>query len=578
MLGKRSHEELDESSLKSYLSEGAKKVITWLTPSISKKKLIEMTAPVNNEDESLSINYLWVGPPSINNKRFKYHDIAGPIAMSKQLNIQKDFDGQTYPITFWCLSKHTEYYKKIFQQYEAKIEVESIEDHLSLEHIEDNASIRESANQLLKYIENIRETDSIRSHVTAKDGFSLFLLVSRPGYIMDTNVFPAQKENENQYCTVKLSKHEKVSTAVVYGGCSPHDFYLMYSPEKGLPLTIKLFQAWIQKIQIGNIGVFNSFKLEMGLLCNTNYTLGVQKHSYKSYGGIYDSGCDINIFSHLNPFNWGQFSAHLQFTDVNQRIGDSAKSTLSSSGGVTFVTSFLGDKNLFDTWYQNNISTESAFIFKINFCSFRNYHSKTAKDGEIYYYNNSKKEFTLIANKLQYFDQNDYFFCETFNESEKLPSIKSTPIELMESKFSDFLRFIMNSHSENLHCIPYITGHQDETLLHGAINLNLLSAVELLLKKNIDLNLKATYTIMPEGTVFTFTPYELAIFLKREKIIALLENRQNLIEESRLAHSSVLVPQYNMNTQTVLPQSIKNDEAIISNENNESDRCSKIQL
>lgn len=71
-----------------------------------------------------SINYIWVGPPSPSQKKEtsvgleeKNHDLIGPIKMSQLNNSNR--------IVFWCLDAHVASYKKKFNGI--KIEVRSIE-------------------------------------------------------------------------------------------------------------------------------------------------------------------------------------------------------------------------------------------------------------------------------------------------------------------------------------------------------------------------------------------------------------------------------------------------------------------
>jgi hypothetical protein len=139
------------------------------------------------------INYIWIGPPA----QIPGQDIGGPIEMAKV--------NQENPITFWCLEEQKSYYIDKFKEYK-NITIHSLETHLR-EKQDPESKISNDAKLMQKLLDTcLKEAGrgSIRDRVTVKDAFSLFLLHSIGGYILDTNVLPLKEDK------LSLKSYDKV--------------------------------------------------------------------------------------------------------------------------------------------------------------------------------------------------------------------------------------------------------------------------------------------------------------------------------------------------------------------------------
>ncbi len=135
-------------------------------------------------------HYLWIGSPGnwaslVKNKISRSvadHDLKEVIAAAKHVK---------NPIMFWCLDEHVPYYQQKFQDEGiTNVKVCSIEGHLNECLQSDNELLREKAKDLLE-IKSIlfgAGRGTIKDRILFKDIFSLFLLYSKGGYTLDTNV------------------------------------------------------------------------------------------------------------------------------------------------------------------------------------------------------------------------------------------------------------------------------------------------------------------------------------------------------------------------------------------------------
>ncbi|MBV8801772.1 MAG: hypothetical protein JO131_02170, partial [Gammaproteobacteria bacterium] len=146
--------------------------------SSSERKIQDIKKEVEVNSSAISIQYIWVGPPA----QIPGQDVGGPIAMAKLNDIN--------PIIFYCLEENKAYYSEKFKDYKS-INIQSIQAYV--EKQTDDAS--------KVYMQTIMSTclagkdrGSIRDRVTVKDAFSIFLLQSANGYILDTNVIPIKDE------------------------------------------------------------------------------------------------------------------------------------------------------------------------------------------------------------------------------------------------------------------------------------------------------------------------------------------------------------------------------------------------
>lgn len=139
-----------------------------------------------------SINYTWIGPPAIQSSStgIPGQDLAGPIEMAK---VNKD-----NPITFWCLEEHEKHYQDKLGEYK-NIQVRSMESHMKETLKSRDPDIRATAKDVQKIIDTSLKADkrgTIRDRVTVKDAFTLFLLHTKGGYTLDTNILPSKEQKQ----------------------------------------------------------------------------------------------------------------------------------------------------------------------------------------------------------------------------------------------------------------------------------------------------------------------------------------------------------------------------------------------
>lgn len=186
--------------------------------------------------QSPPIHYVWVGPPPDNSKTgVAGHDTACVKLMAEQ--------NKSNPIIFWCLKKDRKHYKETFE--DTSVQVKSIESCLN-EFSKDASPIHvnefphlpedydnEQAAQTLKNLKSFFNIDdeggsksSIRDKVTFKVLFNLFLLMTKGGYTLDTNIRPSEDK------AVDLPKKDAFTIArVVFQNQSEeNECFLMYAP------------------------------------------------------------------------------------------------------------------------------------------------------------------------------------------------------------------------------------------------------------------------------------------------------------------------------------------------------------
>ena len=205
----------DESALKTCKELCDKLSALGVKPPLEIKSSV--TSP--SKTESPPIHYIWVGPPA----QIAGQDTGGPITMAR---VNKD-----NPIQFWCLEKHKKEYVEKFKEYK----------NITINTIESQAKHSSSMQIMLNSCLNAKERGSIRDRVTVKDAFALFLLQTKGGYIIDTNILPQDEEKLN------LGKHEKTYFPAMQTPIQKRtdlECWLMYSPRADTDEAKEMFAGF----------------------------------------------------------------------------------------------------------------------------------------------------------------------------------------------------------------------------------------------------------------------------------------------------------------------------------------------
>lgn len=439
--------------------------------------------------KAIHIHYLWIGSPSkIDSQVIAGHDVAGPIQMAKQLQVQRENGQESYPIKFWCLEEHKPFYQQQFAQEGIDIiEVCSIEDLLKKE----NDELAERATFVLDFMTNT-SLKRLHERVLLKDLVSLFLLISQGGYFFDTNVFPEKGK------TVSLPGEPTVTTAKS-GFQNVNDFYMMYSPKRADSDMLAIFDAWRQNPAFGNLSVFGAPEMPVPYFAKE---MGVSKQSYKSYrtnnGGLF-----YWLYRTNYTGEWEVFEENLKYGDINhQQACPGSMKELEN-----FSLCYLGDPVTPETLLAMPFKTNSAYVWTDD--SKMYYVDKKANIAVLVYHGSSTISdlfpHKFFTNKI-----------ELAKDSSLLQIIKSLeyPIPRHPRLVSD----VKNYHP------PYIVNKDNCTLLHQAVLTNNIEQVTSLFKAGARLDLKATYEIKPEGKILEVTAKELADYLGHKEIAGLLQS------------------------------------------------------
>lgn len=178
-----------------------------------------------------TIHYTWVGPPNNPGIGVPGHDVAGPISMAKA--------NKHNPIIFWCLFEHLDHYKKKFEKH-PNIQVRSIEHHIEKEL----TNYEEQADQLIdimqKCLNEKKNRNTIRDRVTVKEAFSLFLLCTQAGYVLDTNIIPIEESIAlPAYTNLKAPAFKEQSQDI-----ADFETWMLYSPAPGNEAVITILSNY----------------------------------------------------------------------------------------------------------------------------------------------------------------------------------------------------------------------------------------------------------------------------------------------------------------------------------------------
>jgi hypothetical protein len=206
-----------------------------------------MTSSQANLAPPPTLNYIWVGPPPKETGGEPGHDLIGPVAMASC--------NKTNPILFWCLEEYEKQYKELLANTPA-IQVKTIESSVTNEY-KDNA-IQTAATSTKAIIdEHLKSTrNTIRDRVSVKNIFSLFLLYSQGGYVLDTNVVPMDKSVAMQLPSYQDFHVPVFSLPLLVS--ADMDYWMLFSPPKDTiaPLVLSTYiQRW-GRLQ----AIFNSEK------------------------------------------------------------------------------------------------------------------------------------------------------------------------------------------------------------------------------------------------------------------------------------------------------------------------------
>lgn len=431
-----------------------------------------------------TLNYIWIGLASDKKTNdVAAHDVLGPILMDRQLQKQ----GMSYQINFWCSNYNFAHYKKLFEEQQCTIIVRSIKDYLEEEKQTD---LKEQAELVEKKLNGLWSFGN-KDHVIDKDFFSLFLLLGKEGYILDTNVRPIPGKE------VTFDTYSVVSTAK--SGHDFNDFYFMYSPGRKTASATIIFDQFAKKPKFAKLQCF----FDSGALMIDNLEdFGIKKSSYKSYEEIKFpgllryleddyTGCDGNDMTALETA--------IPFSNVNQQI----KSPVSiASLSTCRFTKLPREMHVSNPANLPNPEDNTYII----------YHR--GRDTQLFFKSETTKRYQVCA-----------AICAS-SVYDEMPGENG----MVKDIFLRNLAYSYNSFFTSAPIHRHIVNHANGTALHHAVILNNLNALEVLLKNGANPYLKAQYKIVPDNKKLTFDVFELSDYLKREQIIESL--RSNAQEES----------------------------------------------
>lgn len=418
------------------------------------------------------IHYLWIGTPTKTDPHaIAGHDVAGSISMAKEMEQQGI---QAKPIKFWCLDQYADEYRKQFQEAGVKIEVCTIE---SLIEAEKQKELSSQAKFLSSQLDELRKNmDKVGERVKFKDVFSIFLLVSQAGYLLDTNVFPEAGKK------IELTGEQESSTARSPDGM--HDFYFMYSPARGDVEMRKALDKWIADPSFGKTTVFDKQKIKFIDPLDS----GVRKISYKSYQESNIKG----LFFWLN-ISTDELKKHVEYADVNAQIANPSSIKL------------LGDVKLLQGKHEpDDLPSGVTHAFTL-------YSNPATPDQCTIYFVDKQKNTVEQVYQGKFVEVLFSFF---------MHQQRKYPVTLKE--VSDIMRL---SNTEDAG--PQRLVNVDRcTVLHQAVLMNDAEKVKVLLDAGARLDLTANYKIMPGGETIEVTPKELAERLGHKELVALLSQEQ----------------------------------------------------
>ncbi|MBX3708567.1 MAG: hypothetical protein KIT56_08415 [Gammaproteobacteria bacterium] len=289
-----------------------------------------------------ALNYLWVGQPTKDNPNaIAGHDILGPIEAAMQMKHQNQKGWPTNEIVFWCLKEYKDYYKQLFQNEDVDIMVKSI-DTLIEEEIQ-GSELKEQAEVVRDALIKLKK-NSTHDLVQFKDLFSLFLLNSQPGYILDTNVrlYPTLNKMLEVSDNISINFDYLTEVSAVRSPDSEYqgDFYLLYSPQRKCEKALKIFDDWNRNPGFGKISVLRDINILSSLQANIFFKeppYGLFKISFKSshdipYKGLFyfmEIRCEsFKKIIRLGNINHQQICKFSEISNDRMRISNIDNGTL----------------------------------------------------------------------------------------------------------------------------------------------------------------------------------------------------------------------------------------------------------
>lgn len=149
-------------------------------------------------------NFIWVGNPRTENTDDPEQDLMGPLSLNSEINLN------TSRVNFWCLEKHTNYYRDKLKN--TNIVVRSIESFVNEkknsapanQNDEKIKALAARVSNLINCILNTEGRGKIRDFFTVKEAFAFFLLASEGGWTLDTNNLFSRKYAQNKETKITL--------------------------------------------------------------------------------------------------------------------------------------------------------------------------------------------------------------------------------------------------------------------------------------------------------------------------------------------------------------------------------------
>jgi hypothetical protein len=362
------------------------------------------------------------------------HDIQAPILMGEKVSIDN-------PVIFWCLDQHVPYYRSHLSEHH--IEVRSIQSYLHEQSLKNET--KEAANKIITVMNELLrpERNTVRDRVTAKEIFSLFLLMTMGDYVMDSNVRPSTNQ------ALHLARYDVFHAPQLYRGNRAEDLdvWAMFSPP--------------ENNQVASMA-FNKF-YDSWLECQKTYAH--EGNSWSYYSKISPMICNSVEF------------AMKQGTTANWRADHSADGCVASIDEIGIT------KYYFNTHHINYIS-----VYETEDSLLRNDFSRSRAPG--------LKLFSIGTKNLIYDYLNDAEgkdAIRTFN-----PEKTGTPyiFILVYAGRTEIIKELIDQ-KEDIN--QQITTYESsgETPLHAAIQGMKLDVVEMLLKHGARVDLSAKYDGKP---------------------------------------------------------------------------------
>lgn len=195
-------------------------------------------------------HYLWVGPPADlktlhESKRSGVinHDIQEILIAAKQIK---------NPINFWCLREHVKHYIRLFRNKECKnIKVCSMEDFIDQCLESKNESITKAAlavsHEMKELFSEKRKAIKeliIRDRTTFKNIFAFFLLRTKGGYTLDSNIgFQEKLKILPSFTDFQYPYSERFCGNLLI------ECWALYSPANNTDKVGKILDIYLQKLK-----------------------------------------------------------------------------------------------------------------------------------------------------------------------------------------------------------------------------------------------------------------------------------------------------------------------------------------